>query len=51
MNTPMWWRRYLARMLRRTQVDVSRRFPADEAEARNAALQRMIDVLLKRDRS
>jgi hypothetical protein len=32
-------------MLRRTQHEVSRRFPADEAKARNDALQRMIDVL------
>ena len=40
-----WYRRQLANMLRRTQGKVARRFPAEEAHARNAALQRMIDVL------
>jgi hypothetical protein len=42
---PRWYRRLLARLLRLTQSAVSRRFPADEAERRNAALQRMIDTL------
>jgi hypothetical protein len=40
-----WYRRRLASMLRRTQAEVRLRFPADEAQRRNAALQRMIDVL------
>ena len=40
-----WYRRCLADMLRRTQAEVRLRFPADEAERRNAALQRMIDTL------
>lgn len=40
-----WYRRQLARMLRRTQQEVAQRFSADEADRRNAALQRMIDLL------
>lgn len=43
----MWYYRLLANMLRRIQHEVTRRFPADEAEQRNAALDRMIDVLLR----
>jgi hypothetical protein len=40
-----WYLRHLAGMLRRAQTEVTRRFAAEEAERRNAALQRMIDVL------
>jgi hypothetical protein len=43
----MWYHRLLANMLRRIQHEVTRRFPADEAERRNAELDRMIDVLLR----
>jgi hypothetical protein len=39
--------RHLAKMLRRTQAKVTRRFPPEEAQRRNEALQRMIDVLLR----
>jgi hypothetical protein len=43
----MWFHRLLANMLRRTQHEASRRFPADEAEQRNVALDRMIAVPLR----